>query len=1100
MARSRSGLQGILTEVARTAAKLCEARDCLIFLVEGEQLRVAAQHGVLRYTGVPPLNRRSVMGRAIRDRRTVHVPDLMAARRQFPASPAVQHASGVRTVVATPLLLDGAAVGGIVVRRTRLQPFSAKQIALLKTFASQAAVAIDNARLSEELEAGNRELAAALQRETATSEILRVISSSPTDIQPVLDAVAERAARLCEALDASILLRDGDVLRFHAHFGPIPQAQEPIPLRGTLSGRAVVDGQMVQVRDLQAAEHEFSVGRTHALRQGTRTALATPLLREGVPIGAILIRRGEIRPFSEQHIALLQTFAAQAVIAIENVRLFTELQARNRDLTEALEQQTATSEILRVISSSPTDVQPVLDAVAESAARLCGATDALIIRVEGDVMRRVAHFGPVPLVLPPIRHITSRSITGRAILECRVVHVHDILDVDAAREYPESASTQPGTELRTAVNVPLVREGVAIGAIAIRFTEVTSFSEKQTALLKTFADQAVIAIENVRLFTELQARNRDLSQALSQQTAISEVLQVISRSVFDLRTVLQTLVENATRLCGAEKGFIFRRAGDVYRLAVDHGAAPDYRAFIEAHPITPSRATLVGRTVLEGRAVHIPDAVADPEYGWSESQKRGGFRTMLGVPMLREGVPIGVIAMWKTTVAPFTDAQIDLVTTFANQAVIAIENARLLSELQARTQELTRSVGQLTALGEVGQAVSSTLDLETVLQTICVRAAQLAGADTCTVSEYDEAVEEFHQRATHNLDDEVAALARRMPTRKGEGVQGRMAVTRQPVQIPDIAAADAYHGPFREVLLRAGTRAVLAIPLLREDHLVGSLTVNKKTPGEFSPETVDLLKTFATQSAIAIQNARLFREIEDKSRQLETASKHKSQFLANMSHELRTPLNAILGYTELIADKIYGEVPEKMGDVLGRVDKSGRHLLGLINDILDLSKIEAGQLTLALTDYSMADIVQSVAVSVEALAREKQLELAVTVDPDLPLGRGDQRRLTQVVLNLVGNALKFTDAGHVAVRARRADDAFLVEVADTGPGIAPEDQAKIFEEFQQADSATTRAKGGTGLGLAIARRIIEMHGGRMWVESTLGRGSTFSFTVPVSAP
>jgi signal transduction histidine kinase len=428
-----------------------------------------------------------------------------------------------------------------------------------------------------------------------------------------------------------------------------------------------------------------------------------------------------------------------------------------------------------------------------------------------------------------------------------------------------------------------------------------------------------------------------------------------------------------------------------------------------------------------------------------------------------------------------------------------MENARLLSELQTRTQELARSVDQLTALGDVGRALSSSLELETVLQTILARANQLAGTGACSVWEYDEAAEAFHLRATDSLDADVVAVARRTPVSTGEGILGRMAISRQLVQIPDIAEEAAYRGPLRDILLRTGTRALLAIPLLRDERLVGGLTVTRKFPGEFPAETIELLTTFATQSALAIQNARLFREIENKSRQVETASRHKSQFLANMSHELRTPLNAILGYTELIADKIYGEVPERMQEVLGRVDKSGRHLLGLINDILDLSKIEAGQLTLALSDYSMADVVQSVAVSVEALAREKKLELAVTVDPDLPLGRGDQRRLTQVVLNLVGNALKFTDAGRVAVRASRAGEAFLVEVADTGPGIAPEDQAKIFEEFQQAESTTARAKGGTGLGLAIARRIVEMHGGRMWVESTLGRGSTFTFTVPITA-
>jgi signal transduction histidine kinase len=474
-----------------------------------------------------------------------------------------------------------------------------------------------------------------------------------------------------------------------------------------------------------------------------------------------------------------------------------------------------------------------------------------------------------------------------------------------------------------------------------------------------------------------------------------------------------------------------------------------------------------------------------------------GHRAALAVPLLRENAAIGAILVRRREARSFSDNQAALLKTFADQAVIAIENVRLFKELEARTTQLTRSVDELTALGEVSRALSSTLDLETVLSTIVSRANQLAGTDACSVFEYDEISEEFHVRATNNLDEEVVAVARRTPIRRGEGVLGRMAVTREPVQIPDVEQEGAYRGPLRDVLLRTGTRALLAIPLLREDHLVGGLTVNKKTPGEFVPEVVDLLKTFATQSALAIQNARLFREIEDKGRQLEIASKHKSQFLANMSHELRTPLNAIIGYTELMADNIYGEVPERMREVLERVDKSGRHLLGLINDILDLSKIEAGQLVLTLTPYSMESVVQTATTAVGSLAAEKKLGLEVAVADDLPLGHADERRLTQVLLNLVGNALKFTEAGKVVVRAGATGDAFVVSVADTGPGIAERDREKIFEEFQQADTTRARAKGGTGLGLAISRRIVEMHGGRLWVESTLGEGSTFSFTVPV---
>ena len=430
--------------------------------------------------------------------------------------------------------------------------------------------------------------------------------------------------------------------------------------------------------------------------------------------------------------------------------------------------------------------------------------------------------------------------------------------------------------------------------------------------------------------------------------------------------------------------------------------------------------------------------------------------------------------------------------------MIAIENVRLFQELQARTRELGRSVEELKALGEVGRAVSSSLDLEKVLTTIVARALELAGADGGTISEYDEATQQFRLRTTYGVEDELVELIRAAPIRLGEGTMGKAAATRMPVQVADILDEREYDVVrVRDVMARLGYRSVLAVPLLREERIVGGLAVWRRQVGDFSPDVVNLLQTFATQSTLAIQHARLFRELEEKSRELELASRHKSEFLANMSHELRTPLNAVLGYTELVLDSIYGEVPEKIRDVMARIDKSGRHLLGLINDILDLSKIEAGQLALSLADYSMKELVQTVFAAVESLAAEKKLALKVDVAADLPRGRGDERRLSQVLLNLLGNALKFTEAGEIRVKAGLEDGQFVVSVADTGPGISASDQARIFEAFQQVDSSLTRKKGGTGLGLSIARRIVELHGGRLWVESVPGKGSTFSFTVPV---
>ncbi len=458
-------------------------------------------------------------------------------------------------------------------------------------------------------------------------------------------------------------------------------------------------------------------------------------------------------------------------------------------------------------------------------------------------------------------------------------------------------------------------------------------------------------------------------------------------------------------------------------------------------------------------------------------------------------MPVGAINLRRDKVEPFTDKQIELVTTFADQAVIAIENTRLFEEVQARTGELSQSVEELRALGEVSQAVNSTLDLETVLSTIAAKAVQLSATDGGAIYVFDQQRQEFELRATHGTDEAMIAAIREQGIRTDERIIARATAQRAPVQIPDLGKEPS--SPIVNIVIRAGYRAVLVVPLLRPGETVGTLVVRRKQPGEFPQSTVELLETFADQSVLAIQNARLFHEIEEKGSELEIASKHKSQFLANMSHELRTPLNAILGYTELILDSIYGEPTEKMRTVLERLQSNGRHLLGLINDVLDLSKIEAGQLTLSLNDYSLGDMVHGVVSAVEPLAAEKRLAFTAQVAPDLPSGRGDERRLSQVLLNLVGNAIKFTDKGEVAIRASVTNGAFTVAVCDTGPGISAADQAKIFEEFQQADSSITRKKGGTGLGLSIAKRIIEMHGGRIWVESEPGKGSTFYFTLPV---
>jgi signal transduction histidine kinase len=445
-----------------------------------------------------------------------------------------------------------------------------------------------------------------------------------------------------------------------------------------------------------------------------------------------------------------------------------------------------------------------------------------------------------------------------------------------------------------------------------------------------------------------------------------------------------------------------------------------------------------------------------------------------------------------------TGDELELLANQFNEMASRLQDSHtnLEAQVEIRTRALEQSVLELRALGEVSQAVNSTLNLENVLATIVAKAVQLSSAAGGSIYVYDEARQQFELRATYGMASPPVAMQRAHELNLADRYVGLVLTRHEPVQIPDILDEPASLA--KDLILGAGYRAILALPLLWQDGIAGLLVVRRQEPGEFSKTTVDLLKTFAAQSVLAIQNASLFSALHEKSLQVETGSRHKSQFVANMSHELRTPLNAILGYTELVLDGIYGEIPERMKEVMERVQVNGSHLLGLINDVLDLAKMEAGQLHLDMAEYAMKDVAQGALDALEPLAREKRLDMRGEIASDLPTGWGDERRLAQVLMNLVGNAIKFTDAGEVSVRATMADGSLLVAVRDTGPGISAADQEKIFDEFHQADSSSARRKGGTGLGLSIAKRIIELHGGSIWVESAPGAGSTFSFTLPTS--
>ena len=955
--------------------------------------------------------------------------------------------------------------------------------------------------LQEKLDRQTRELNEAHEQQAATLEVLEIIGHSTFELQPVLESLLEKAVRLCGADRGLIFRQDADVYRVAASCGHSPEFLEKIATRypitqdgGSATGRAVVERRVVHIHDILADPGYQWAKDHHGEEEMHRTILAAPMMRQGKIIGVITIRRVHVQPFTDRQIALVSSFAAQAVIAIENARLLNELR-------ESLQQQTATADVLKIISRSTFDLQTVLNTLVESAARLCEAEMANIWRPKDGVYRLAASYGVTERYREYVRNkelletvaIEPRrgTVVGRTLLEGKTVHVHDLR---ADPDFNLSRVTELG-DYRSTLGVPLLRQGVPIGVIVLTRTEVRPFTEKQIELVSTFADQAVIAIENVRLFEAEQQRTRELTESLKEQTATSEVLRVISSSPGELEPVFKSMLENAVRVCGAKFGMLHLSEGDGFRTVAMHDVPREFAEKRGREPFFSSPAgSPMGRVARTRQVAHIADITTEKGHGegdraLADLAHLGGARTLVAVPMFKENDLVGAIVIYRQEVRPFSEKQIELLKNFASQAVIVIENTRLLNELR-------QSLQQQTATADVLKVISrSTFDLQTVLDTLTESAARLCDADVAAM--HRQQGKNYQVFATYGSSPEHRRLILSgLPFEAGRGsVLGRTVLERKPIQVADVIADPDYS--LQEIQKTVGFRTVLGVPMLREGNPIGAVVLMRLTVRPFTDRQIELAQTFADQAGIAIENVRLFDEIQDKSRQLEEASQHKSQFLANMSHELRTPLNAILGYTELMADGAYGEPSEKMLGILQRLEANGRHLLGLINDVLDLSKIEAGQLELELSDYTVQDIAQTVRSTLEPLAADKKLAFKVEVAPKLPSGRGDGRRLTQVLINLVGNAIKFTDAGAVAIEAEAKDGSFYVSVRDTGPGISTADQAKLFQEFQQADNAITKKKGGTGLGLAISKRIIEMHGGKIWVELQLGQGSTFAFKLPV---
>ena len=760
---------------------------------------------------------------------------------------------------------------------------------------------------------GTQETVDAAAREAAISDVLRVISDSPGDLQPVFDTILSHAIQLCAGNTAVLWQSDGHTLRFAAGRNMTAEAlaymrEHPLEL-GTWNPtpQAALERRVLNVLDVFANPdyRPLIPPGTSGKRPNAGTVLAVPLVRGNELFGVITIWRYVKQLFTEREIDLMKTFTAQAVIAIQNVRQFHETR-------EALEQQTATAGILNVISSSPTDVQPVFDAIVQSAARLFDRKAALRL-VEGDSLRRRAHnhtgqeFHGAE-VLP----INEDTLVGRAVLQGKAMQMADTHATDAPA-YAQAHAAE--LSYRAIASAPLMRNGAAIGVISVSSERPGALSDKQLALLVTFADQAVIAIENARLFNETK-------EALEQQTATADILRVIASSPSSVQPVFQAILDKATDLCEAQLGLLFLLSGAIWRMVSHRGASPEAQESHRSFQAGPN--TGLGRMLRDRKPVHIEDLVAD------------------------------------------------------------------------------------------------------------------------------------------------AAT-----------------VHRDPVRVATIE--------------KLGARTFLAVPLLKDEGVIGAVVIYRKEVRPFSAAQIRLLSTFADQAVIAIENARLFREIEDKSAQLEIANKHKSEFLANMSHELRTPLNAIIGFSEVLSERMFGEVNDKQAEYLKDIHESGRHLLSLINDILDLSKIEAGRMELELSTFHLPTALSNAMTLIRERAQRHGIQLGLEVDEALGEVNADERKFKQIMLNLLSNAVKFTpDGGKVDVSARRANGALEVAVRDTGIGIAPEDQALVFEEFRQVGRDGMRKAEGTGLGLALTRRFVELHGGAIRLDSTPGQGSTFTVSLPLS--
>jgi two-component system NtrC family sensor kinase len=995
------------------------------------------------------------------------------------------------------------------------------------------------AELQRNLNERTAERDESLTYQTAISNVLNVISRSPSDIQPVLDTIAETAQQLCESEHAYIFRFDGD--KYHLVAARDVRAERiaflkdnPIvPNRGSTVGRVALERRPVHVMDA-LADNEYKLS---LVGHGGRTILGVPLLRDGIAIGVIVLTRGVVRPFVERQIQLVSTFADQALIAIENVRLFNETR-------EALEQQTATAEVLSVISSSAGDLAPVFDAMLGKAMQLCGANFGVLNTFDGNVFHTAATYG-----LPPAYDGYRRKQPldyGPGTAPARLLHgepfveINDLCDSDAYRNgEPNRRALVDIGRARSLLAVPLLNDERVVGNVMIFRQEPARFSERQIALLKQFAAQAVIAIENTRLLRDLRASTEDLSESLQQQTATADVLKVISRSAFDLQAVLETLVRSAVQLSSAHRGVIFLRDGDVFsfRAASYADISPAWLEWLKDNPHQASRRTLVGRAIASAQTVCIPDFLTDPELGArTPGNDIGGIRAGLAVPLLRNGQVEGVMALSRPAPGPFLKRQIELVETFADQAVIAIENARLFDEVQARTRDLTESLQQQIATADVLKVISrSAFDLEMVMNTLASSAAELCDADrgALFLREDDFLV----LRGRSEMDQKLTDSLRKAPVQiDSETHMGRAVLNGTVANIADFE--NDPNTRLRTFQRAFGFKSFLAVPLMREGRSVGVFTLTRSQVGAFSQRQIDLVQTFADQAVIAIENVRLFDEVQARTKELaaslddlRTAQDRLvqteklaslGQLTAGIAHEIKNPLNFINNFAALSAELV-GE----MNDVLAQatVDKKTRDELDELAHMLkaNLEKVvqhgkRADSIVKNMLLHSREGSGEHRPTDINALvdeslnlayhgARAEKSAFEITIQRDFDPAAGMSvvypQEITRVLLNLISNGLYATNKRSqetggafkpmLYAATKNLGDKVEIRIRDNGTGIPEDVKEKIFNPF-----FTTKPAGeGTGLGLSMSHDIVvKQHGGKIDVVSELGVFTEFIVMLP----